>query len=75
MVGYFHLVNRLKSLWPPSCKVEFLDVGHGFYVVKFQEKEEAINVLSNGPYTTAGASIMMCNWSPLLSQLKQLSTR
>ncbi|CAN0872747.1 hypothetical protein LINGRAHAP2_LOCUS10201 [Linum grandiflorum] len=64
-VGYFHLVNRLTSLWKPSCEVDFLDVGHGFYVVKFQAREEAIRVMSSGPYTIAGVSVMMRKWSPL----------
>ncbi|CAN0886307.1 hypothetical protein LINGRAHAP2_LOCUS15332 [Linum grandiflorum] len=35
-VGYFHLVNRLNSVWRTSQEVDFLDVGHGFFIAKFR---------------------------------------
>ncbi|CAN0908305.1 hypothetical protein LINGRAHAP2_LOCUS25213 [Linum grandiflorum] len=39
----------MNSLWRPSTEVEFLDVGHGFYVAKFQGKEDATKALSGDP--------------------------
>ncbi|CAN0857464.1 hypothetical protein LINGRAHAP2_LOCUS6757 [Linum grandiflorum] len=63
-VGYYHMVNRLTTLWRPSQEVDFVDVGHGFYIAKFQDREDALRVLSGGPYSVAGSYVMLRQWTP-----------
>ena len=47
-VGYLFLVNKLKSLWQPSGGFSCVDLGLGFFLVKFAAKDDFEGVLKGG---------------------------
>ncbi|CAN0928920.1 hypothetical protein LINGRAHAP2_LOCUS36756 [Linum grandiflorum] len=48
-VGYFYPTNKLARLWKPMGEWKVLDVGNGFFVLKFQDEEDMIEAFAGGP--------------------------
>ena len=48
LVGYLFLVNKLKSLWQPSGGFSCVDLGLGFFLVKFDVRDDFEGVLKGG---------------------------
>lgn len=48
-VGYLFLVNKLKSIWSPFGSMSCVDLGLGFFLVKFALREDFDKVLRGGP--------------------------
>ncbi|CAN0904681.1 hypothetical protein LINGRAHAP2_LOCUS23237 [Linum grandiflorum] len=51
-------------MWKPKQRLEIIDVGHGFYVVKFRDHDDMVNVLTHGPYRVVENYVMMKQWEP-----------
>ncbi|PPS03824.1 hypothetical protein GOBAR_AA16838 [Gossypium barbadense] len=47
---YSTLYNMIFSLWKLSHSFQLMDVENGYYLVKFQNKEDYEKVLTQGPY-------------------------
>ena len=48
-VGFSFLHGRLLSLWKPMGKIDCVDLGKEFFLVRFSTKEDCEVVLRNGP--------------------------
>ena len=47
-VGFHFLHSRLTSMWKPSRKMDCIDLGSGFFLIKFTLKEDHARVLKGG---------------------------
>ncbi|CAN0923506.1 hypothetical protein LINGRAHAP2_LOCUS33596 [Linum grandiflorum] len=63
-VGYYYLTNKLATMWNSMGEWEVLDVGNGFFVVKFHEEEDMIEALTSGPYNIGGSYLSIQRWTP-----------
>lgn len=49
-IGFLTMKDRLKMIWKPSGGMDTVDVGHGFYMVKFDMEADREKVISGGPW-------------------------
>lgn len=49
-LSFFTMRDRLKSLWKPGRDYELVDIGHGFYMVKFDLIVDRDKVINDGPW-------------------------
>ncbi|CAN0870547.1 hypothetical protein LINGRAHAP2_LOCUS9562 [Linum grandiflorum] len=63
-VGYHYLTNKLGTLWQPLGEWEVLDVGNGFFVVKFHEEDDMIAAFTGGPYSFGSSHLSIQRWTP-----------
>ena len=47
-VGYHFLHSKLLGMWKPIGKMDFVDLGHDFFLIKFSVKEDHSKVLRGG---------------------------
>lgn len=45
-IGYTTLLNKVYSLWKPSKPIHLMDIGNGYFLVKFQNTKDFEIVLS-----------------------------
>ena len=48
-VGFHFLHSRLIGMWKPSRKMDCIDLGYGFFLIKFSLQEDHDRVLKGGP--------------------------
>ena len=49
-VGYKFLHSRLMNLWKPSGRVDMVDLGRDFFLMRFSIREDLEMVLMKGPW-------------------------
>jgi len=47
-VGFSYLSSRIRNLWNPSSKLDCIDLGHDFFLIKFDYPNDLENVLKGG---------------------------
>ncbi|KAL4362111.1 hypothetical protein GQ457_04G026880 [Hibiscus cannabinus] len=62
-IGYKTLFSRLKALWTPKRIYQLVDLDNDYFLVKFQEEEDYIRVLFEGPWTIFGSYLTVQPWS------------
>nr|POF22445.1 uncharacterized protein CFP56_49769 [Quercus suber] len=63
-VGFSFLHNRLMSLWKPVGKIDCVDLGQDFFLVRFAVKEDCEAVLRNGPWFIGENFLSIRPWEP-----------
>lgn len=58
------LQARLSRDWKTEQGYEIIDVGKGYYVIKFQSPEDYMTVLTRGPYKIFGHYLVVQLWEP-----------
>ncbi|PPD86400.1 hypothetical protein GOBAR_DD16661 [Gossypium barbadense] len=61
-IGFTTLQNRISNLWRPSKPFHLMDIENGYYLVKFQNKKDYGNVLSQGPWIIFGQYLTIQPW-------------
>lgn len=56
--------QRLKNLWNLKEEDELIDLGYGYYVIKFRTKEAAAKILSGGPWKIMDHYLVVQRWKP-----------
>lgn len=64
MVGYQVMSTRLLNLWKPSGRMDCIDLGEGFFLIRFSAKEDYGKALKDGPWFVSGHYLSMRNWEP-----------
>ena len=49
-VGFSFLSSRICSLWNPSGKLDCIDLGHDYFLIKFDCPQDLDKVLMGGPW-------------------------
>ncbi|KAK4269198.1 hypothetical protein QN277_022386 [Acacia crassicarpa] len=66
-IGYKALENRLQSLWAKRGVIKLINIGHGYYVVKFSNKEDSTNALTGGPWLRYDHYLVVRQWEPMFN--------
>jgi hypothetical protein len=63
-VGYMFLVNKLKSLWRMAGNFSCVDLGLGFFLVRFDSCDGFEHVLKAGPWFVGDYFLSLRPWVP-----------
>ncbi|QHO08433.1 RNA-directed DNA polymerase [Arachis hypogaea] len=63
-LSYTALSYKLSSVWRLKCGYELLNVGHGYFLAKFDTLEERERILLGGPWMVNGRYLAVKPWSP-----------
>lgn len=63
-IGFYTMRDRLKSLWKLSGGMDIVDVGHGFYMVKFDVAADREKVIGGGPWMLFDHYLAVRPWVP-----------
>ncbi|MBA0630553.1 hypothetical protein Godav_002640 [Gossypium davidsonii] len=62
-IGYGVLLNRISSLWKPSQPFRLMDVENGYYLVRFQSRDDYDLALTQGPWIVFGHYLTVQPWT------------
>jgi hypothetical protein len=71
-LGFFAMRDRLKALWKLTADMDIMDIGHGFFMVKFDLEADREKVISGGPWMILDHSVAIRPWTTdfISSQVK-----
>ena len=69
-VGYHFLHSKLLGMWKPIGKMDFVDLGHDFFLIKFSVKEDHSKVLRGGSWFVGGHYLSIRYWEPNFNRLR-----
>ncbi|KAG8483174.1 hypothetical protein CXB51_022167 [Gossypium anomalum] len=73
-IGYGVLHNRIISLWKPSQPFHIMDVTNGYYLVRFQNKDDYDMTLTQGPWKVFRHYFTIQSWIVDFDPLKHFPT-
>ncbi|XP_019189014.1 PREDICTED: uncharacterized protein LOC109183389 [Ipomoea nil] len=56
--------QRMLRLWNPQGHVEFIDLGLGWFIVRFQQQQDCIHALVDGPWKLFDQYVVAQRWRP-----------
>ena len=62
--SFLYMRTKLNEMWRPTSRMDCVDLGYGFFLVKFYSKEDLDNVLMKGPWFIGGQFISIRPWEP-----------
>jgi hypothetical protein len=71
-LGFFGMRDRLKAIWKLTGDMEMLDVGYGFFMIKFDLEADRDKVISGGPWMIYDNYVAIRPWTKdfISSQVK-----
>ncbi|KAK2412313.1 zinc ion binding / nucleic acid binding protein [Trifolium repens] len=71
-LGFFAMRDRLKAIWKLTGDMEMLDVGYGFFMIKFDLEADRDKVISGGPWMIYDNYVAIRPWTTdfISSQVK-----
>nr|POE78860.1 transposon tx1 uncharacterized 149 kda protein [Quercus suber] len=63
-VGFLFLSTKLRSMWRPSGRMDIIDLGNDFFLVKFELKIDLDVVLKGGPWFVGQQFLAIRKWEP-----------
>uniref|UniRef100_A0A2N9FS20 CCHC-type domain-containing protein n=1 Tax=Fagus sylvatica TaxID=28930 RepID=A0A2N9FS20_FAGSY len=63
-VGYLFLVNKLRSLWRNFGEFSCVDLGYGFFLVRFESKDDFESILKGRPWFIGDHFLSVRPWVP-----------
>ncbi|KAK7243144.1 hypothetical protein RIF29_37931 [Crotalaria pallida] len=63
-LGFLMMRDRLRNAWKLQSGFDLMDVGNGFYVVKFDAEEDREKVMVGGPWMIFDHCLSVQRWDP-----------
>ncbi|XP_050254840.1 uncharacterized protein LOC126700672 [Quercus robur] len=63
-VGFHFLRNRVMSLWKPTGRLDCVDLGKDYFLMRFGLVEDYNNVLNGGPWFIGENFLSLRRWEP-----------
>ncbi|KAI9111934.1 hypothetical protein K1719_017624 [Acacia pycnantha] len=63
-IGYKLLLSILQKLWAKKGVLTLINIGNGFFVVKFTNREDYLNSLTRGPWMLFDHYLTVRPWEP-----------
>ena len=63
-LGYMFLSSKIRELWRPSGRTDCIDLGHDFFLIKFECKDDIDKVLKGGPWFIGQQFLTIRLWEP-----------
>lgn len=68
-IGYRTMREKLERTWKLVAGFEIMDIGNGFYMVKFENNDDRSKVMFNGPWMIFDHYLTVQGWSPAFTSL------
>lgn len=62
-IGYTALYNKVCAIWKPKQGFQLIDVENGYFLAKFQNKEDFERALCDGPWIVYGQYLTVQPWT------------
>ncbi|GKV17362.1 hypothetical protein SLEP1_g27876 [Rubroshorea leprosula] len=72
--GYNFILPRIKAQWKPRGKMDCVDLGLDFFLIRFHEKEDLNRVLHGGPWFVGPHFLTIRKWEPSFDPAKATFT-
>lgn len=71
-LGFFAMRDRLKALWKLTADMDIMDIGHGFFMIKFDLEADREKVINGGPWMILDHYVAIRPWTTdfISSQVK-----
>nr|POE54643.1 hypothetical protein CFP56_68815 [Quercus suber] len=63
-VGFHFLRSKIMGLWKPAGRLDCVDLGRDFFLIKFGLVEDFENVIKGGPWFIRGHFLTIRAWEP-----------
>ncbi|XP_019159702.1 PREDICTED: uncharacterized protein LOC109156316 [Ipomoea nil] len=63
-VGFSLFQQRMTRIWNLQGRAEFIDIGKGWYVLRFQLQTDCMHVLVDGPWKLFNNYVVARRWKP-----------
>nr|POE88721.1 hypothetical protein CFP56_39220 [Quercus suber] len=63
-VGYSYLTFKINELWKPAAKMDCVDLGRDFFLIRFNCADDFDKVLKGGPWFIGGHFLAIRPWEP-----------
>ncbi|GKV18314.1 hypothetical protein SLEP1_g28712 [Rubroshorea leprosula] len=68
--GYNFIFPRIKAQWKPRGKMDCIDLGLDFFLIRFHDKEDLNRVLHGGPWFIGPHFLTVRRWEPSFDPAK-----
>ncbi|OMP01406.1 hypothetical protein COLO4_11918 [Corchorus olitorius] len=65
------LFSKLRSLWNLKAKLSLVDIGNDFYLVKVENPEDYLRILTEGPWVVGGYYLTVRKWKPFFNSSEE----
>ena len=69
-VGYNYLTFKLNALWKPSARMDCVNLGHDFFLIKFSDDSDYDKVLRGDPWFIGEHFLAIKPWEPYFKALE-----
>ena len=66
-IGFTYIQNKLQQLWKPSGRLDCVDLGNEFFLMRFSMKEDLDAVLRKGPWFIGEHYLSIRPWEPFFN--------
>lgn len=63
-VGFNYLTFKINVLWKPKAKMDCVNLGRDFFLIRFISNEDYDHVLRGGPWFIGGHFLAIMPWEP-----------
>ena len=63
-VGFVYMSSKLRTMWNPSGRIDCVDIGHDFFLIKFELQIDLDEVLKKGPWFVGQQFLAIRQWEP-----------
>lgn len=63
-IGFFAMRNRLDRMWKLAGNFDMVDIGHGYYMIKFDLLADREKVIGGGPWMVFDHCLAVQLWKP-----------
>lgn len=63
-LGFLVMREKLRQLWKPKGGMDVLDIGHGYFMVSFDEHADKVKAMGEGPWMIFDHSLSVREWDP-----------
>nr|POE45461.1 uncharacterized protein CFP56_20132 [Quercus suber] len=69
IVGFHFLHSRILGLWKLVGRMDYVDLGNDFFLIRFQNREDHARVFREGPWFVGGHYLSIKGWEPNFKSL------
>ena len=73
-VGFNYLTFKINALWKPMAKLDCVNLGKDFFLIRFSSKEDYDKVLKGGPWFVGEHYLSVRKWEPKFQAAKATVT-
>ena len=63
-VGFVYMSFKLRTMWNPSTRMDCVDMGHDFFLIKFELQTNLDEALKKGPWFVGQKFLDIRQWEP-----------